>query len=50
MSATRNVVPVTHLDGSIVGNGKPGPVWRRVKDLYAAYIDNAGLDTAKPEK
>ena len=50
MSATRDVVPVTHLDGSIVGNGKPGPVWRRVKDLYAAYIDNAGLDTAKPEK
>ncbi len=50
MSATRNVVPVTHLDGFIVGNGKPGPVWRRVKDLYAAYIDNAGLDTAKPEK
>lgn len=50
MSATRGVVPVTHLDGSIVGNGKPGPVWRRVKNLYAAYIDNAGFDTPKPEK
>ena len=50
MSATRDVVPVTRLDGSPVGNGKPGPVWRRVKDLYTAYIDNAGLDTAEPEK
>ena len=29
-SATRQVVPVTQLDGRAFGTGKPGPVWRRV--------------------
>jgi D-alanine transaminase len=33
-SATREVQPVTSLDGEPVGNGQPGPVWKRV---YAAY-------------
>jgi D-alanine transaminase len=28
------VVAVTTLDGQPVGNGKPGPLWRK---LYAAY-------------
>ncbi len=33
-SATREVVPVTLLDGRAVGSGKPGPIWRRVRDQY----------------
>jgi len=33
-AATREVQPVTQLDGVAVGTGKPGPLWRRV---YAAY-------------
>jgi D-alanine transaminase len=33
-AATREVQPVTRLDGKAVGNGLPGPVWQRV---YAAY-------------
>ena len=33
-SATKEIVPVTRLDGRPVGDGKPGPVYRR---LYAAY-------------
>ncbi len=36
-SATREVVPVTRLDGAVVGSGRPGPVWQRVHDLYQGY-------------
>jgi len=33
-AATREVQPVTSLDGAPVGNGSPGPLWQRV---YAGY-------------
>jgi len=33
-AATREVQPVTLLDGKPVGNGAPGPVWRRVYDAW----------------
>ena len=36
-AATREVQPVTTLDGKPVGSGKPGPVWRRLYDAYQAY-------------
>jgi D-alanine transaminase len=36
-SSTREVMPVTLLDGDPVGSGRPGPVWRRMNDLYQAY-------------
>jgi D-alanine transaminase len=35
-AATRGVVPVTRLDGVSVGNGRPGPVWRRMHALVQA--------------
>jgi D-alanine transaminase len=33
-AGTREVQPVTKLDGKPVGTGKPGPQWRRVYDAY----------------
>jgi Branched-chain amino acid aminotransferase/4-amino-4-deoxychorismate lyase len=36
-SSTREVVPVTQLDGQPIGNGRPGPLWQRVSALYSAY-------------
>ncbi|HUQ11240.1 MAG TPA: D-amino acid aminotransferase [Steroidobacteraceae bacterium] len=36
-AATREVQPVTSLDGKPVGQGKPGPVWRKIYDAYQAY-------------
>jgi len=36
-AATREVQPVTTLDGKLVGDGKPGPVWRKLFDAYQAY-------------
>ncbi len=35
-SSTREILPVTTLDGKTVGNGRPGPVFRRMYDLYQA--------------
>jgi D-alanine transaminase len=36
-AATREVQPVTSLDGRPVGTGKPGPVWRKLFDAYQQY-------------
>lgn len=36
-AATREVSPVTLLDGEPVGSGKPGPVWRRIYDEFQRY-------------
>jgi D-alanine transaminase len=33
-SASKEVLPVTSIDGQVIGNGKPGPVFQQ---LYAAY-------------
>jgi D-alanine transaminase len=33
-AATREVQPVTCLDGATVGTGSPGPVWRKVYDAW----------------
>jgi D-alanine transaminase len=35
-AATRGVVPVTRLDNAKVGDGRPGPVWRRMHALVVA--------------
>jgi D-alanine transaminase len=36
-AATREVQPVTRLDGTPVGGGKPGPVWRKIYDQLQSY-------------
>jgi D-alanine transaminase len=36
-SSTREVQPVTLLDDTPVGSGKPGPLWRRVYDELQSY-------------
>jgi D-alanine transaminase len=36
-AATREVQPVTRIDGKPVGAGKPGPLWRRVYDELQRY-------------
>jgi D-alanine transaminase len=42
-AATREVQPITTLDGKPVGTGRPGPVWRKLFDAYQQYKrDSAG--------
>jgi D-alanine transaminase len=38
-SSTKEILPVTRLDGQPVGNGKPGPVWRDMLDRYQQHKD-----------
>lgn len=39
-SSTRDLVPVATLDGLPVGQGAPGPVYRRVMQRYEAFKQN----------
>ncbi|MEW5755630.1 MAG: D-amino acid aminotransferase [Pseudomonadota bacterium] len=36
-SSTREVTPVTHLDGHPVGNGAPGPLWAAMYEHFQAF-------------
>ncbi len=37
-SSVRGVLPATELDGEAVGDGRPGPVTRRVMELYRSHL------------
>jgi D-alanine transaminase len=36
-AATREVQPVTSIDGHAIGSGRPGPLWKRVYDELQRY-------------
>jgi D-alanine transaminase len=36
-SSTREIMPVTRLDGRAVGPGRPGHLWHRMQGLYQDY-------------
>jgi D-alanine transaminase len=36
--STRGVLPVTSLDGAPVGNGKPGPLFKRIHEAFEGYV------------
>jgi D-alanine transaminase len=35
-SATKEVLPVTRIDGQAVGNGAPGPIYAKLYEAYQA--------------
>jgi D-alanine transaminase len=35
--STREILPVTRLDGAVIGNGRPGPLWVRMIAHYQDY-------------
>ena len=37
-SSTSLVLPVTQIDDSRIGDGKPGPLTRRLRELFLAYV------------
>ena len=41
-SASAFVMPVVELDGKALGDGRPGPVARRLRELYFAVAEGAG--------
>jgi branched-chain amino acid aminotransferase len=34
-SSVRGLVPITRIDGTKVGDGRPGPIYRRLREAYA---------------
>jgi branched-subunit amino acid aminotransferase/4-amino-4-deoxychorismate lyase len=40
VSTSRNVVPVTRIDATSIGNGKPGPVTRSIMDAFQEYLES----------
>ena len=36
-SSTREILSVTELDGALISNGQPGPVWKAVLGAYQEY-------------
>ncbi len=36
-SSTREIIPVVELDGKPVSEGRPGPVWKAMNDLFQQY-------------
>ncbi|HCI13853.1 MAG: D-amino acid aminotransferase [Gallionellales bacterium GWA2_60_142] len=39
-SSTKEVLAITHLDGLAVGNGKPGPMFAQLHELYQDFKHN----------
>jgi D-alanine transaminase len=37
VSSTREIVPVIELDGREISDGKPGPLWHTMNQLFQAY-------------
>ncbi len=40
-STTREIVPIVSVDGAAVGDGRPGPVTRRLLDAYRSSVPTA---------
>jgi len=48
--ASHGIVPVTIIDGSVVGSGLPGPLTRRLQQWYEAFaLSKASLWPARFE-
>ena len=39
-STTRNVLPVTRIDSTIIGSGRPGTITQSIMDSLKAYLDS----------
>jgi D-alanine transaminase len=44
--STRGLLPVTKLDGAMVGSGRPGPLFRRLSIAFANYVREVGKTPA----
>lgn len=46
-SSTKEIMPVTALDGAPVADAKPGALYRRMSELYRAYKEQVRLGAAE---
>ena len=43
-AATRDVLPITRIDGRPIGSGKPGPLWKRLSEAFVALRARLAAD------
>jgi len=39
-SSSRDIMPITNIDGKTIGNGKPGPLWKQMLTYFRDYKDS----------
>ena len=49
-SSTREILPVTRLDDTAVGKGRPGEMWRRMYQLYQRYKERLRTGEAETDR
>ncbi len=49
-SSTREILPVTRLDDTVVGKGRPGEMWRRMYQLYQQYKERLRTGEAETDR
>jgi branched-chain amino acid aminotransferase len=42
------VIPVTRIDGRVIGTGQPGPVTRKITDAFHHFVRQGSIDTQHP--
>jgi len=42
------VIPVTRIDGRVIGRGQPGPVTRKIIDAFHRFVRQGSIDTQEP--
>ncbi len=40
VSTSRNVVPITRIDATLIGNAKPGPITRVIMNAFQEYLES----------
>ncbi len=45
-AATRDVLPITRIDGKLIADGRPGPLWRKVSAAFVALRDRLAATPA----
>ncbi len=49
-SSTREILPVTRLDDTVVGKGRPGEMWQRMYQLYQQYKERLRTGEAETDR
>jgi branched-chain amino acid aminotransferase len=42
------VIPVTRIDGRVIGKGQPGPVTRKITEAFHLFVRQGSIDTQHP--
>lgn len=46
-SSTKEILPVTHLDNHVIGDGNPGPCWQKMISIFQDYKHRYPADAQK---